>query len=243
MRVTSSTVKNKLPDKPNEDNIWVDIGENVFLVVDGVSRDREDGVYPNPSPSVALTEAFVNFCKLRYDSKSNLKTLFQKANKEIEQINKGYTGYFKPGLVALIIRIQKSRAEWVSVGDCFGLLFRKTHVKIFNNKQTERLRKSNQKFDSKTIRTEICNNPNHPLAYGVLNGNANADFFMESGEFDIESNDTICIFSDGLEMFVNPKLSNYILENTVENIILLAEQLEIEQGIRTDDKTIIKIQI
>lgn len=243
MKVTSNIVKNKLPDKPNEDNIWIDIEQNVFLVVDGVSRDKENGVYPNPSPSAALTEAFINHCKLNYDNKSHLKTLFQNGNKEIKQINKDYIGYFKPGLVALIIRIQKNKVEWVSIGDCFGLLIRNNIARIFNTKQTEQLRKSNQKFDSKTIRTEICNNPSHPLAYGVLDGNVNADFFLQCGEFDIESNDTICIFSDGLEMFANPKLTNAILENTVDDIIALAEQIEVEQNIRTDDKTIIKVQI
>lgn len=243
MKVTYCSVKNKLQDKPNEDNIWVDSERNIFLVVDGVSRDRINGVYPHPSPSAILTAAFVDYCKSNYTTDCSLTTLFQNANNQIWKINESYVGDFKPSLVALILRFKENIIEWVSIGDCIGVLIKNGTMEIFNTKQTERLRKSDRKFDSKTIRTDICNNPEHSLAYGVLDGNKNANSFLEYGEFNVEKNDVILALTDGLEMIAKPEFTTIIITSNVHQIVLLAEQIEREQNIRTDDKTIIKIEI
>ena len=45
-------------DKPNEDFCWFDAEAGAALVLDGVTRDREAGRYPNPSPARLASEAF-----------------------------------------------------------------------------------------------------------------------------------------------------------------------------------------
>ena len=44
-------------DKPNEDFFWFDEAQGAALVLDGVTRNREQDGYPNPSPSRGWTTA------------------------------------------------------------------------------------------------------------------------------------------------------------------------------------------
>ena len=54
MRLTmkGATAKNtRYADKPNEDLFFFDEASGFAMILDGVSRDRENGIYPNPSPA------------------------------------------------------------------------------------------------------------------------------------------------------------------------------------------------
>ena len=53
MRLTmkGATAKNtRYADKPNEDLFFFDEATGFAMILDGVSRDRENGIYPNPQP-------------------------------------------------------------------------------------------------------------------------------------------------------------------------------------------------
>ena len=55
------TEKNvKYLDKPNEDLALFEKKYNIGIVLDGVTRDRIEGVYPNPSPARVASELFAN---------------------------------------------------------------------------------------------------------------------------------------------------------------------------------------
>lgn len=45
--------------KSNEDYALADDNNGIYIIVDGVSRDRLKGVYPEPSPSRHVSELFV----------------------------------------------------------------------------------------------------------------------------------------------------------------------------------------
>ena len=38
-------------DKPDEDYFFFDEASGFAMILDGVTRDRENGIYPNPSPA------------------------------------------------------------------------------------------------------------------------------------------------------------------------------------------------
>ena len=48
----------KAEDKPNEDLAVFNEELCVGMVLDGVSRDRENGIYPDPSPAQVATHIF-----------------------------------------------------------------------------------------------------------------------------------------------------------------------------------------
>ena len=53
------SIKNaKAEDKPNEDLAVFNKELGVGMVLDGVSRDRENGIYPHPSPAQVATHIF-----------------------------------------------------------------------------------------------------------------------------------------------------------------------------------------
>lgn len=96
MKITYNTVKNtKQLDKPNEDIIFCDLEKNIYILLDGVSRDNENGKYPNPSPAldttqILVTEIYNNI--LLYDFKENnlsdiILNSIQKANDKVHLYN------------------------------------------------------------------------------------------------------------------------------------------------------------
>ena len=63
MRLTikGATAKNtRYADKPNEDLFFFDEASGFAMILDGVSRDRENGIYPTPSPACRADNAFAD---------------------------------------------------------------------------------------------------------------------------------------------------------------------------------------
>ena len=60
-RVETATKKNtKEFDKPNEDYFLVDRNNGIFIILDGVTRDKIDGIYPDPSPACEVSKIFID---------------------------------------------------------------------------------------------------------------------------------------------------------------------------------------
>ena len=75
-RVETATKKNtKEFDKPNEDYFLVDRNNGIFIILDGVTRDKIDGIYPDPSPACEVSKIYpvrtveqiisINLCTLK----------------------------------------------------------------------------------------------------------------------------------------------------------------------------------
>ena len=107
----SKTIKNsKTFIKPNEDYYINDNYNNIYVLTDGVSRDKENGLYPVNSPSQKVSVIFSNYVHnfllkniQKYDDKENLlyETMV-KGNEEISKFNINYLGDFLPGTVGII---------------------------------------------------------------------------------------------------------------------------------------------
>ena len=61
LAMKGATAKNtRYADKPNEDLFFFDEATGFAMILDGVSRDRENGIYPNPSPACRADNAFAD---------------------------------------------------------------------------------------------------------------------------------------------------------------------------------------
>lgn len=249
MRVTYNTIKNtKQLDKPNEDLVFCDMDKSLFVLLDGVSRDNEEGQYPNPSPAVDVDELVIE----EINSNINLVDLqdsnildviikaLQKANDKIRIYNESKKLLFAAGTVGIVAIIQHNILYYAYIGDCYGRLVYEDKVITFTNCQTELISEHKKEFTSYEIREMICNNNMHPYAYGVLNGDKRAIDFICLGEIDISDVKQIILTSDGLEDFLLRCPSQILIDKDAD---LLIKDAILYDNKKQDDRTIIKIEL
>ncbi len=238
---TYGSIKNtKMYDKPNEDIALCDDERNIYILLDGVSRDKINGKYPNPSPAKEVSELFA---KVSYDylkkrdgkyELNHVKTAFIKGNEAIERYNIKYHG-FLPGTVGIVCCIYKDKLYYGYIGDCYGRLIKTDKVSIFTQCQTDKIVTHKREYNSEEIRNKICNNVKHPYGYGVLTGQKEALDFIVFGEYYLNNVDMIFLSSDGMESFLT-RLSRKDFVRTDASYYLRKSVMR-----EDDDKTIIII--
>lgn len=193
-------------DRPNEDFIF--IKENLFILCDGVSRDRTNGIYETPSKARIVSELFANsvyeFSKEKDFDENFLKDAFIYGNQKIKKYNDiNYHGNFLPGTVCVAVILVNNKLFFSYIGDCLGIIKDKEII-TFTSCQTLKIREYSSIINKDIIRNDICNNISHPLSYGVLDGRIGAVPFIKRGKIDIENKDfTVILGSDGIEEIIN----------------------------------------
>lgn len=249
MKVTYDTMKNtKQLDKPNEDCVLCDLERKIFILLDGVSRDNENEEYPNPSPAVDVVEIlkkeiYMNLCHQNKEKKNILNEIFraiEKANNKVKMYNEKEKLSFAAGAVGMIGVIYEEKLYYAYIGDCFGRLICKDVVTFFSECQTELISQHKKEYTSFEIRKLICNNAQHPYAYGVLNGDKRALEFVRLGKIDLTNVCHIILSSDGMESFLS-QCSVEVLKEKKANELIKAAILY--NNTKQDDRTIIKIEL
>lgn len=231
-------------NKPNEDYYLCDKKNNIYIVVDGVTRDKVNGIYPIPSESAIVSriavetihkfislnkKTYSNYCMMLYDA-------VVKGNNEIYYYNLAYKGDFLPSTVGIVVFIDNKKLYFAYIGDCYGIMISDLKRTIFTECQTEKINKHKREFTANQIRNEICNNINHPYSYGTLNGCKGAKDFIKTGVISLDFNTKIFLFSDGLASYILglsiEELMNYSVDEIIKNSI---------HSVKEDDKTIITI--
>lgn len=240
------TEKNtKFSDKPNEDRLLVDCENGIFIIVDGVSRDLENGLYPNPSPSLQVSKIFIkhayNYLTSNLKKTNDYLQLINKAflvgNEAIHDFNQSYAGDFLPGTVGIIVIIKDNNVYYGYIGDCFGALITGGNKKIFTRCQTKMIHAHMKEYSAFQIRNEICNHLRHPYAYGVLDGRKGALDFIVTGNFILHENDRLLLFTDGLAEIVDELDNNQLLQMSADKIF------NYKNDKNTDDKTLIIVRL
>lgn len=242
---SSISIKNsKNINKPNEDYCVCDDDRGIYLLVDGVSRDKINGIYPNPSPALDVSKLFVNsvykFLLANINKSVDILDLLCKAikkgNNEINEYNskKEWIDNFLPGTVGIIAVIQNYELFFAYIGDCYGLILN-NRKNIFTKCQTEEIANHKKKFSAYEIRNEICNNKSHPYSYGVLNGDFRAMDFVNYGIIDIQTKDKILICSDGFSDIIKSISGKELYQMTIDQMIRKANG--------SDDKTMVMIEV
>lgn len=190
-------------DKPNEDVVLVNGEQNVGVVLDGVSRDKENGIYPNPSPALIASRIFAeavynDSCKMKFDGLTNLFITISRANEKVLEYNKTLNHKFCAGTVGIVFSIQNEMLNYAYIGDCYALVLRNGMYRVFSECQTDMVAKNKRLYTSDEIRFDICNNISHPCGYGVWDGNPRAMDFVKCGSICLNSGDAVFLCTDGL---------------------------------------------
>lgn len=235
----------KVQGKPNEDFALTDSENGIYIIVDGVSRDKINGVYPNPSPSEQVSKAFAEcayhyLCQRPLDTEELLPVIteaFREGNEKVHECNKEYEGGFLPGTVGIIAVIREEKLFYGYIGDCVGLLIAKNEKKQFTTCQTKQVHDHIKEFTASQVRGEICNNKNHPYAYGVLDGREGAMDFVLTGCLDLTRCDGIVLATDGAEEIVGNLKCEELLSRSAADMLSDKSLTDNE-----DDKTIVLVK-
>lgn len=241
-------------NKPNEDYYLNDDDRGIYILVDGVSRDKIGGIYPNPSPAFhvsrlftetvyafladRLTEGGLPDGSLSEDGQRISELLpcaVKKGNDAVRAYNSQtrWENDFLPGTVGIAAVVKHGRLYYAYIGDCIGLVVN-GGKHLFTSCQTEKIAAHKKEFTAFEIRNRICNNTQHPYSYGVWNGDPRAMDFLRCGEIELDPEDRILLCSDGfsdvMERFAGEEL--YQME---------MEQLTAASSSQ-DDRTMIRIE-
>lgn len=199
------TKKNsKSNDKPNEDAAVFNESHSIGLVLDGVSRDKEDGIYPNPSPAQIATQLFAEACLHEAEQKrtsgiEKIQLMIRRGNDELREYNNRLNHRFPAGTVGIVFAIECDCFQYGYIGDCYATVIRDGMMRTFTECQTEMVVKHKGEFSSDNIRFDICNHISHPCGYGVWDGNQAAMDFVKYGTIGLLEGDVILIYTDGFK--------------------------------------------
>lgn len=248
IKASASSKANNSADKPYEDSYLLDEDNHIYIVADGVTRDRIEGKYPNPSPAKQVSELFVKEVHKQLlqnmdnrDISQRLRQASISANQLINIKNRSYTD-FAPGTVAIVALIENNQFHYLHIGDC-SLYRLGDDIQCLTIPQTKLIDEHRDAFTTSQVRNEIANNANHPYGYGVLNGDEDAQKFMEYHQFELTLNDKILIASDGLDALLKESPFSY-KNQSPDDLIEAAEKVELQNPqLRSDDKTAIMIKV
>lgn len=237
------TIRNtKSVEKPNEDFVYFDKEKKFGMILDGVSRDKENGIYPNPSPAKIATEIFADvvnkwLVKSKNISLSVIKEAVQRGNGAVRNYNDKLRHDFPAGTVGIVFGINDNYLVYGYLGDCNGAIVRGNDFGIFTVKQTNEVVKHKHKYTSKQIRYDICNHIAHPCGYGVWDGNPSALDFVQYGEIKLQQGDIVLFYSDGMEKDIDVIIEEGLIKKTISKILPVVTS----EG--EDDKSCLKIEV
>lgn len=235
------TQKNtKSDDKPNEDLAIFDRERGIGIILDGVSRDRENGIYPNPSPAQIATRLFAdsilksNIFDSTYGIQKIQKMIYE-GNARIRKYNNDLQNRFPAGTVGIVFMIDDNKLHYGYIGDCYASFIREGMMRIFTECQTSMVAKYKKRYSSDEIRFNICNNIGHPCGYGVWDGNDSAMNFVKYGTISLMKDDVLLVYTDGL---VEEVESKKIVELEQKPLRDLFDEIS---KINSDDRTCMRI--
>lgn len=254
------TIKNNKADFiPNEDYVISDSRNGIFIVMDGISRKKEE-YKNNQSIAYDVSKTFADNiysyikdelvkCKDFSDAKLMLIDAFKTANKKVDDMldsrKNEFKGYEYPGAVGIVAFTLNNILCYGAVGDCMGILVRGNNKIIFSPKQTTfafDILKHEKQRD--LLYSEYVNIKKSPYGYGVINGDKNAIDYFNISYINLDLGDVIYLVSDGVSDLIEyAKVSSYInlsLEEIIEESII---QDKLMNKPYLDDKSIIKISI
>ena len=240
--------------KPNEDAIISDVENQIFILLDGITRPHNE--YLNPSQKSAALEASETFAKNTYEyiltnsGKSNKEELLRDAarhaNAQIKKLRdkKSLEEWgFYPATLGIIAMIDNGILHYLAVGDCSGVLLRGSSRMIFGKEFS--LDGVDLLAPTKAERyQEYCNRKPSFLSYTVYNGDEWAPTDAEYSYFHVEKGDVILFVTDGAGDLVKYEKQSTLKSSSLDDLLVISEKYDIPPFANyADDKSIIRIRI
>ncbi len=240
--------------KPNEDRIFTDEKNGIFILLDGITRvHKEYEEAPETSSAGDIGDLFIEeVCKhLKKNAEKAepevlLREAVRKANSRIKEFrekkSKNEWEYY-PATLGIVSLIQDNVFHYVSAGDCAALLLRR-NAKIVMGYEWTLDAIGLQDYTKKEIYEKYCNHPENHLSYTVFNGDDTVSDGMEYSFIELHSGDTIVIVSDGMGCYVRYEKVRTILSQTPEEMIAFSSKYDVPPYAEyADDKSVIKISL
>ena len=253
--------------KPCEDYHIADNENQIFILMDGATRyaTSKDN-YPTPSPAAIAAQIasdtshrlIQEFTYSDLRPSDLLLAAAMEANEAVAEYNSqtfaeiDYLENDYANACGILSFIKGKKFHFAYVGDPQGYLIRDGKIILFTENQVERIDALYEIYSqdaSKNLvdfRIHVCknvrNNPLNEHPFGSFTGDVRALELLEFGSFDIQKGDRIILTSDGLLPLFSANKELFYQTN-YQLLIEQMEKLEIEKAIRSDDKTLIAIDI
>lgn len=250
---SETRINNRGLGKPNEDHILIDQDNQIFFLLDGITRVHQEYTdHPGISAACDICQIFSETAHaylLAHADQSPAQQLREAAitaNKALVPYRQQKTRdqwRFYPGALGILAVLRGNTLHYVYNGDCLGVLLRNGEKHYFGRQQ--QTKKLEEMKITKAQRYDIyCNHPEHPLGYGIFNGDPEMADLLDNGCLTLRSGDTVLLCSDGLSDYVTHTDAAILQEQT-------PLQMLDDSGIYdfppyaayADDKSIIKLQI
>ena len=245
---------------PNEDYVICDNANRIYMVVDGISRKRDE--YAEREGSIAKDVSKL-FCEKMHERllkklphcddlervQEGLHESFADANRAVKDMLEDrkaeYEGRELPGTVGLVAVIRNNTLCFGCFGDCMGILVRDGVQQIFAQKQTTYpFDFIGVEKDRALLAERYVNVVESPYGYGVVNGQEGATQYFCVSHVELERGDTVYLVSDGVSDFVQFAKPSLFNELPLEEIIRLSEIQDDELHKKEhDDKSVVRIHI
>ncbi len=247
--------------KPNEDFVVVDDDHHFVILCDGSTRRGSNGTYVNPSPAAMVAQAAANAAAeyLRAqegtDIPEQVRSAFLAANRAAAKVNcqNGLTAsnneHGLAGAAMIIVRIDpaKGMLHFDYAADPLLMLQEGRHWRLLtptplswveDYRKTSPDRTAARRYISEQVR----NNPDHRGGYGVVNGDERLQSFLKSSAIPVSEGKRIVVASDGLLALLKSNPA-FLVNPDPEAIINRQEQLDGLQALRSDDKSLVVIDL
>lgn len=238
--------------KPNEDLILIDREQGIFFLLDGITRVHQEYrdhpghsaagdvgrifseaahafllKHPHMPPAQLLREAAIA---------GNNALLPYRRQKSLEEWQ------FYPGTLGILAILREDTLHFVYNGDCLGMRIRNGETHYFGRQQ--QTKQLEEMKISKADRYNIyCNHPEHPLGYGIFNGDPQMAELLDSGCLELCSGDTILLCSDGIGDYMQHTDPAILIGQTPEQMLDASTLYDAPPyATYADDKAILKLQ-
>ena len=250
---TISQINKRNIQKPNEDVIIADAERGIFILLDGVTRPHSEyQEHPGTSAALDVSEVFAReaYAYLKAhsdecDKERLLRDAAAQANSHLLSLrNKKSLAQwgFYPATLGIIALIDDGTLHYLSVGDCLGVLLRKSSRMLFGKEFA--LEGVDLLNPSKQDRYEkYCNQHPDFLSYTVFDGAENVPANAEYSFLRLESGDTLLMVSDGIGNMAKFEKQDTLKTTPLEQLLALSEKYDVAPfGAYADDKSIIRIR-
>jgi serine/threonine protein phosphatase PrpC len=245
-------INNRGLNKPNEDFLLVDDRNHIFIILDGITRVHQEYT-DRPGESAAcdvnriFSETAYRYLLENLHTQSPDALLFQAA----AEGNRALVAYrqqrspeqwqFYPGTLGILCLLQGDRLHYLYVGDCQGTLLRRS-TKLHFGQQGSSEALELMKISKQDRYAIYCNHPEHPLGYGIFNGDSEATALFEQASIRVQPGDQILLSTDGAAKYIRYAKAAALSSRTPEQIIADSQVYDQPPFAKyADDKGIIKL--